>query len=94
MNSLYANGHDLAHPYLSPLSGDFSKDFPTTSLQTGTRDLFLSNTVRLHRALYRHQIDVELHVFEAMPHGGFGSNTPEDQELAEAAQRFIRRCLC
>ena len=24
-NALYANGHDLAHPYLSPLFGDFSK---------------------------------------------------------------------
>ena len=50
-NLLYAGGHDLAHPYLSPLFGDFTRGFPPTFLQSGTRDLFLSNTVRMHRAL-------------------------------------------
>jgi acetyl esterase/lipase len=50
-NLLYANGHDLAHPYLSPLFGDFTKGFPRTLLTSGTRDFFLSNTVRMHRAL-------------------------------------------
>lgn len=93
MNLLYANGHDLTDPYLSPLFGDFSKGFPTTYLQTGTRDLLLSNTVRMHRALYDHHIDVELHVFEAMPHGGFGGATPEDQALSESVRRFVQRCL-
>ena len=93
MNLLYANGHDLADPYLSPLFADFSQGFPATYLQTGTRDLFLSNTVRMHRELYRHHIDVELHVFEAMPHGGFGGATPEDQELSVSVRRFVQRCL-
>ena len=36
-------------PYLSPLFGDFTPPFPPTFLQAGTRDLFLSNTVRMHR---------------------------------------------
>ncbi len=51
-NRLYANGADLAEPYLSPLFGDL-KGLPSTFLQTGTRDLFLSNTARMHRALRR-----------------------------------------
>ena len=59
-----------------------------TFLQTGTRDLFLSNTVRMHRALRRAEIPVELHVFEGMPHGGF-MNAPEDQELAAEIRRFV-----
>ena len=42
-NQLYANGHDLAHPYVSPLFGDFTKGYPPTCLYAGTRDLFLSN---------------------------------------------------
>ena len=42
--ALYANGHDLKDPYLSPLFADFSKGFPPTMLSAGTRDLFLSNT--------------------------------------------------
>ena len=50
MNLLYAGGADLAHPYLSPLFGDVS-GFPPTLLQAGTRDLFLSNAVRMHRKL-------------------------------------------
>ncbi|WP_322964528.1 alpha/beta hydrolase [Sphingomonas fuzhouensis] len=51
-NELYAGGADLSHPYLSPLFGDLS-NFPPIFLQSGTRDLFLSNTVRMHRALRR-----------------------------------------
>lgn len=86
-NRLYANGHDLAHPYLSPLFGDLT-GFPPTFLQTGTRDLFLSNTVRMHRRLLAAGVKTELHVFEAMPHGGFGGNALEDAELAAEVKRF------
>ena len=70
VNELYAAGHDLAHPYLSPLFADLT-GFPPTLLTTGTRDLFLSNTVRMHRALRRAGVPAELHVLEAAPHGGF-----------------------
>jgi|TARA_R100000501_G_scaffold4652_1_gene10059 acetyl esterase/lipase len=87
-NKLYASGADLSHPYLSPLFGDLS-GFPPTFLQSGTRDLFLSNAVRMHRALRRAGVDAELHVFEAMPHGGFQGNTPEDQELAAELSGFV-----
>ncbi|ANH67466.1 alpha/beta hydrolase [Mitsuaria sp. 7] len=88
-NLLYANGADLADPHLSPLFGDL-RGFPPTFLQCGTRDLFLSNTVRMHRALRQAGVDAELHVFEAMPHGGFQGGTAEDQELDREVQRFIR----
>ena len=59
---LYANGHDLKDPYLSPVFGDFSKGFPPTYLQSGTRDLLLSDTVLMHRALVRAGVEAELHV--------------------------------
>ncbi|MGN9847197.1 alpha/beta hydrolase [Nonomuraea sp. H19] len=87
VNLLYAAGEDLTHPYLSPLFADLS-GFPPTFLQSGTRDLFLSNTVRMHRKLLHAGVTAELHVFEAMPHGGFGGATPEDDELRAAARRF------
>lgn len=90
-NRLYAGGHDLAHPYLSPLFGDFTKGFPPTFLQAGTRDLFLSNTVRMHRALRRAGVAAELHIFEAMPHGGFGG-APEDEELNAQVAAFAQSC--
>lgn len=87
INLLYAAGHNLEHPYLSPLFGDFTKGFPPTFLQGGTRDELLSNTVRFHRALRRANVPAELHVFEAMPHGGF-QGAPEDLELAAEIRRF------
>jgi acetyl esterase/lipase len=86
--ALYAGGHDLRHPYLSPLFGNLSSPFPPTFLQAGTRDLFLSNTVRMHRKLRAGGVDAQLHVFEAMPHGGF-FGAPEDDELTEEIRRFI-----
>jgi acetyl esterase/lipase len=91
-NLLYANGADLTHPYLSPLFGEFFEGFPATFIQSGTRDLFLSNAARLHRTLRRAGVAAELHVFEAMPHGGFGG-TPEDAELLDEVVRFVRRSL-
>ena len=87
-NLLYAGGHDLAHPYLSPLFGDFTEGFPPTFLTTGTRDLFLSNTVRMHRALRAAGIAAELHVLEAAPHGGFFGTAPEDKALVQEMRRF------
>jgi acetyl esterase/lipase len=89
-NLLYANGADLAHPYLSPLFGDVT-GFPPTYLQAGTRDLFLSNAVRMHRKLLAAGVEVELHIFEAMPHGGFGGTSPEDMELMQSVLRFVEK---
>jgi acetyl esterase/lipase len=90
-NQLYAAGQSLTDPYLSPLFGNLER-FPPTFLQSGTRDLFLSNTVRMHRALRSAGVEAELHVFEAMPHGGFGGRTPEDRELTTEVLRFATSC--
>jgi acetyl esterase/lipase len=87
-NLLYAAGHDLSHPYLSPLFGDFTKGFPPTVVSAGTRDLFLSNAVRMHRALRAAGVESELHVVEAAPHGGF-FGAPEDAELERDLRRFV-----
>ncbi len=89
-NLLYAAGHDLADPYLSPLFGDFSKGFPPTIITTGTRDLFLSNSVRMHNALRRAGNRSELIVEEAMPHGGF-LGAPEDALVAADVRDFAER---
>jgi acetyl esterase/lipase len=91
VNLLYADGHDLRHPYLSPLFGDLS-GFPPTILTTGTRDLYLSNTVRMHRALRAAGVKAELHVTEAGPHSGFPGG-PEGQEIDKEILRFIDNLL-
>lgn len=91
INLLYANGHDLRDPFLSPLFGDLSS-FPPTLLTTGTRDLFLSNTVRMHRALRAAGVPAELHVTEAGPHTGF-PGAPEGEEIDREIRRFIEMSL-
>jgi acetyl esterase/lipase len=88
-NLLYAGRHDLEDPYLSPLFGDFTRGFPPTLLATGTRDLFLSTTVRMHRRLRAAGVAAELHVTEAAPHGGFFGSSPEDAEIGRDVRRFI-----
>jgi monoterpene epsilon-lactone hydrolase len=67
VNPLYAGDHDLTDPYLSPLFGDFSAGFPPTLLASGTRDLFPSNAVRMHRALRAAGIPVDPRVRSRTP---------------------------
>jgi monoterpene epsilon-lactone hydrolase len=91
VNQLYANGEDLKHPYLSPLFGDL-KDYPPTILTTGTRDLYLSNTVRMHRALRAAGVTAELHVIEAGAHIGF-PGAPEGEAIDAEIREFIEKAL-
>jgi epsilon-lactone hydrolase len=88
--TLYANGAHLTDAYLSPLSGDLT-GFPPTLLVSGTRDLLLSDTVRMHRKLRSAGVDAELHIWEAMSHGGFGGATPEDLQVEAEIRQFIAR---
>ncbi len=85
---LYAGGQDLSHPYLSPLNGDFTRGFPPAILTTGTRDMLLSDTVLLHRALRRAGVPADLHVVEAGGHGGFMGAAPEDHDILREVRQF------
>lgn len=89
-NLLYAAGEDLTHPYVSPLFGDFTNGFPPTLLTAGTRDLFLSNAVRMHRALRNAGVNAELHVVEALSHGTF-AGAPEDAEIDREVRAFCEK---
>jgi len=69
-HEVYAGDHDLKNPLISPIYGDFS-GFPPTYLVSGTRDLFLSDTVRAHRKLRDAGVVADLNVFEGVPHGAY-----------------------
>jgi monoterpene epsilon-lactone hydrolase len=88
--ALYANGHDLKDPMLSPIFGDMH-GFPPTILNTGTRDLLLSNTVRVHQKLRQAGIEAALYVHEGMAHGGWyrDATVPESKETFEEIARFF-----
>ena len=66
----YASGFDLKDPYLSPVYGD-TQGFCPTLLVSGTRDLFLSNTVRMQQNLIEHNVENELIVYEGQSHAQY-----------------------
>lgn len=89
--SQYGAGQDQRHPYISPIYGDFGKGWPPTILASGTRDLLLSDSVRLHRALRRLGIPADLLITEAGGHGGFQGRAPEDREILSECLAFMFR---
>jgi len=91
---LYANGHDLKDPQLSPVYGDMH-GFPPTLLTSGTRDLFLSNTVRVHRKMRQAGVEAELQVFEGQSHAQYYRDitAPETIDYNNEIARFFDKHL-
>jgi acetyl esterase/lipase len=92
---LYAGSHDLKEPLLSPAYGDLS-GFPPAVLISGTRDLFLSDTARVHQKLLRAGVEAQLLVFEGQSHAQYlQSECPESEtaflEVAEFLDRHLDR---
>ena len=85
---LYAAGENLSDPLLSPVNGDL-RGFPPTILISGTRDLLLSDTVRMHRALRGGGVDADLHVYDGQTHGDYIQNLLRYVPEAEDAQREL-----
>lgn len=87
---LYANGHDLKDPYLSPLQGDF-RGFPPAIVTTGTRDLFLSLSALTHRKLRQAGVDARLQVFEGQSHAQYyvAPSAPETKDAYREIALFF-----
>jgi acetyl esterase/lipase len=92
--ALYANGHDLSDPLLSPVYGDMH-GFPPAILTTGTRDLLLSNTVRVHRKLRAAGVEATLQVFEGQSHAQYmrDPTAPETKEAFGEIALFLDQHL-
>ena len=87
---LYAGDFDLKNPLISPLYGDYV-GFPPTYLVSGTRDLLLSDTVKVHRKLRDAGVVADLNVFEGIPHGAYLA-APGSSEF-EAAMGDLKKFL-
>ena len=68
--------------------GDFRQGFPPTLIQGGTKELFLSNLVRLYQAIDQAGQTVKLDIYEGMPHV-FVPSLPETAE-SQAAIAKVR----
>ena len=73
----YAGKHDLKNPLISPVYGNY-KGFPPMLIQAGTKEVLLSDAVRVTRKARNANVNVTLDIWEGMWHD-FQSvaNTPE-----------------
>jgi monoterpene epsilon-lactone hydrolase len=88
---LYAGSEPLTNPRVSPLYGSFA-NFPPTYLASGTRDLLLSDTVRVHRAIKQAGGHAEINVFEGLSHAEYLTNLDmeESQRMYLELAAFLK----
>ncbi len=91
----YADLKDQKNPYVSPVYGDYSRAFPPTLIQVGTREIFLSHAVRQYQAIRSGGHVAVLDVYEGMPHGfpSFFADTPEGKTAYARAAAFFETNL-
>ncbi len=88
---LYTGSHNMKDPLISPVYGDFTKGFPATILTSGTRDMLLSDTVRMHRKLRQAEVEADLQVFEGLSHAQYilVFTSTESREAFQGIARFF-----
>ena len=89
---LHANGQPLNDPGISPLHGDM-RSLPPTIITTGSRDLLLSQALRLAARLRAAGVDCDLRVWEGMWHVFEFYPIPEARTSIAEIAGFLRRYL-
>ena len=91
----YAAPADQTNPYVSPVYGDFSKPFPPTLIQGGTREVLVSANIRLYQAIRGGGHEAVLDLYEGMPHvfQGLVPNAPETKTSIARAAKFFQHHL-
>jgi len=89
----YCGEQDTYDPFISPIYGDF-KDFPPILIQVGTKEILLSDAIRLYRKAKKAGVEVSLdvwegmwHVFQALP------QVPEAQQACTEMGVFLKKHL-
>jgi len=91
----YASPADQKNPYVSPVYGDYSKGFPPTLIQCGTKEIFLSNAIRHYQVLDAAGVTVKLDPYEGMYHVFqlFHWNLPESNVARGKMKSFLQTYL-
>lgn len=91
----YADPKDQKNPYVSPVYGDYTKGFPPTLIQGGSKEIFLSNFIRLYQALDSGGQQVKLDLYEGMTHvfQVFMPETLESKLALEKVDNFLKQHL-
>lgn len=86
----YAYGKSLMDPFISPVFADFT-GFPPTLIHVGTHEVLLGDARKLHAAMKRDDVDVELSEWEGMWHVWHVFDLPESREAIGRIAEFMLR---
>ncbi len=90
--TLYADRSDWRNPYVSPIHADFRAGFAPTLIQVGTKEILLSDSIRLYRAIDSANGTTVLDVYEGMPHVFQNRTTlPESKLAIDKSAKFLRK---
>ena len=90
--SLHAGGHPLDDPGISPLYGKL-RGLPPVMITSGSRDLLLSQALRLAQRLRAVDVDCDLRVWEGMWHVFEFYPIPEAATSIDEIAAFVRTYL-
>ncbi|VIO68307.1 Monoterpene epsilon-lactone hydrolase [Bradyrhizobium ivorense] len=89
---LYAGDLGVAHPYVSPLNGDFH-GLPPMIVFSGTLDLLYPDSIALAAKARAADVPVELHLRKGQPHNYAGMPTPEGRQARAIILRAVAQEL-
>lgn len=89
----YADKEDHKNPYVSPIYADFSKGFPPTLIQGGTKEILLSNFIRLYQALDIAKQTVKLDLYEGLWHVFQWQDFEESYLSRKKIKNFLQKHL-
>lgn len=94
IRQFYLGGADPRDPAVSPVYDHYHANFPPSVMVSGTRDLLLSNSVRLFWKLKAAKVPAELLVAEGGWHGfHWEYETPESRDAMQAVDQFLAEHL-
>ena len=89
----YAGGLELTDPRVSPLYADFRDGFAPSLIQAGTKEIFLSTSVRLFQKLEAAGHDAKLDIYEGMWHVFQQHLLPEAEVSLRKSAAFVNKHL-
>jgi len=91
-SDMYAGKKEHADPLVSPLNGDFDTTYPPAIITTGTRDILMSQSLRLARIMREAGIATDLRVWDGLWHVfEFYDELPEAEQSIRDVADFIAR---
>jgi monoterpene epsilon-lactone hydrolase len=94
MRRSYLVDADPMDPDVSPLYAHYTTATPPTIITSGTRDMLMSNAVRLYWKLREADVETELLISEGMWHGfNWEPDVPEAIRARRIVQAFLRSHL-